>query len=99
MIQQTTIETAIWALWARCLLTARAVGVGYVTAAPVETLIRESRSVIAAEGYSQRDSDLILFDIYTRIHWDWQQPTDRLFETLLEFELEGFFKERGKADA
>jgi hypothetical protein len=87
-----TIDALLWTLWERCLVTAREAD--YAPADAVEQVIRESRAMIAKNGYSKRESDYILFDVYTQIHWDWQRPTDRVFETLLEFELDEFFKER-----
>lgn len=88
----TTIDSMIWTLWEKCLLTAREADLAPAEA--VEKVIRESRALIAVNGYSTRESDYILFDIYTRIHWDWQRPTDRVFESLLEFELDDFLNER-----
>lgn len=87
-----TIEDAIWTLWRNCLMTARAAG--QVPAEAVQKLIRQSREIIVGQGYTKRDSDLILCGVYTAVHWDWPQPTDRVFETLLEFELAEFFRER-----
>ena len=90
--QTPTIEDAIWTLWRDCLTTARAAG--QVPAEAVQKLIRDSRGLIAEQGYAKRDGDLILFNVYTIVHWDWNQPTDRVFEALLEFELDEFFKDR-----
>lgn len=88
----TTIDALIWSLWEPCLVAAREADLAPAEA--VEKVIRESRAIIADNGYSKRESDYILYDIYTRIHWDWQCPTDRVFEGLLEFDLEEFFSSR-----
>ncbi len=92
MERPQTVDDAIWDLWRRCLTTARSEG--EIPAGAVELLIRQSREIIADAGYAKRDSDLLLFHVYTRVHWDWNHPTARLFETLLEFELQEFFNER-----
>lgn len=83
----------IFDLWWKCMTTAREAG--EVPAGAVEQLILRSREILTERGCAKRDADLVLFNIYTAIHWDGNQPTDRIFETLLEFELAEFFKERG----
>lgn len=98
--RQETIETAVWSLWERCLLSARsadlitgAAGVELASLPDaVRFLIGRTKAIIAEK--TGEDPGYALFDVYTRIHWDWDQPTDRVFEAMLEFELEKFFKER-----
>jgi hypothetical protein len=92
MQEPRTIEDGIWALWLRCLTSAQEMGQAPANA--VQRLIVASREIAEEMGYSKRDSDLILFGVYTNIHWDWKHPTARMFETLLEFELYEFFAER-----
>jgi hypothetical protein len=95
-----TIETAIGGLCRKSLISARKLdsvarvfGVNLPNLPDgVQQLIDSTRALIAEQGYSKRDSDYILFGIYTAVHWDWDQPTDRVFETMLEFELADFFK-------
>jgi hypothetical protein len=103
---QLTTEKAIWSLFERCLYSARfcshtagALGLNLPNLATiVEKLISDSRAIMKDFGCSQRDSDSILFTVYTNVHWDWNQPSDRVFETLLEFELAEFFKESGMSN-
>jgi hypothetical protein len=88
-----TAENLIGELWRKCLMDAREAG--EVPAGAVQKLIEQSREILNHYGCSKQLADAVLFGIYTMIHWDWNQPTDRLFETLLEFELAEFFSERG----
>jgi hypothetical protein len=90
---EDVIAGMVWGLWARCITRAR--WAGLAVAEGVEQLILDSREIIAAEGIGETDSDRILFGIYTWIHWDCDRPTDRVFEALLEFELEQFLKIEG----
>jgi hypothetical protein len=92
---EMTTADLIWDLWRKCLLAAREAN---TAAATVQKLISSSRDILAEQGCSQPDSDYVLADIYTRIHWDWALPSDRIFETLLAFELEKFFQDRGFAN-
>jgi hypothetical protein len=79
-------------LWQECRVAAREAG--DVPAETVQQLISQSRDILTDYGCSERDADLVLFDVYTLAHWDWPEPTARIFETLLEFELAEFFRER-----
>jgi hypothetical protein len=88
-----TAENLIGELWRRCLMSAREAG--DVPAEAVQKLIAQSRDILTLHGCSKQLADAVLFGIYTMVHWDWNQPTDRVFETLLEFELAEFFSERG----
>lgn len=88
-----TAENLIGELWRRCLTDARKAG--NVPAGAVQKLIEDSREILAEYGCSKRDADEVLLGLYTTIHWDGDQPTDRVFETLLEIELTEFFSERG----
>jgi hypothetical protein len=88
-----TAENLIGELWRRCLTDAREAG--NVPAGAVQKLIEDSREILTEYGCSKRNADVVLFDLYTMIHWDGDQPTDRVFETLLEIELTEFFSERG----
>lgn len=90
---ETTGARLIWELWRRCLTDAREAG--QVPAGAVEGLIRQSREVLTERGCTKPDADLVLFEVYNTIHFDWKQPTDRIFETMLEFDLAEFFAERG----
>jgi len=87
-----TAEDLISKLWQRCLTDARKAE--NVPAGAVQKLIEDSREILTEYGCPKRIADVVLFDIYTGIHWDGDQPTDRVFETLLEFELAEFFRER-----
>lgn len=93
MNDETTAEDLIFDLWRKCLIAAREAG--EVPAGAVEKLIRDSREALTERNYTENDANLILFNVYSMIHWDWKEPTDRVFETLLEFELADFLKERG----
>jgi hypothetical protein len=88
-----TAENLIGELWRKCLMTAREAG--DVPGEAVQKLIGQSREILTNYGCSKHLADAVLFGIYTMVHWDWNQPTDRIFETLLEFELAEFFSERG----
>lgn len=88
-----TAENLIGELWRKRLMDAREAG--QVPAGAVQKLIEQSREILTHYGCSKQDADTVLFRIYTAIHWDGDQPTDRIFETLLEFELAEFFSERG----
>jgi hypothetical protein len=88
-----TAENLIGELWRRCLMSAREAG--DVPAEAVQKLIAQSRDILTLHGCTKQLADVVLFGIYTAIHWDGDQPTDRIFETLLEFELAEFFSERG----
>jgi len=87
-----TAENLIGELWRRCRQTAQEAG--GLRAEAVQTLICQSREILTSYGCSKRDADVVLFDLYTDAHWDWPEPTARVFETLLEIELQEFFKER-----
>jgi hypothetical protein len=84
-------ERAIWNLWEPRIFKARQAD--NAAAESVQELIAKSRRVIEQAGHT-RDSDLILYSLFIKIHWDCDRPTDRVFETMLGFELESFFKER-----
>lgn len=88
-----TGEDLIWELWRKCLIASRKEG--EVPAEAVQELIRQSREALRERGCTKHDADEVLYGIYENIHWDWDQPTDRIFETLLAFELTEYFKERG----
>jgi hypothetical protein len=88
-----TAEQLIGKLWRRCLMDAREAG--GVPAEAVQKLIGDSRDILTHYGCSKPDADSVLFGLFTMIHWDGDQPTDKVFETLLEFELTEFFNERG----
>jgi hypothetical protein len=87
-----TAEAFLWEIWRLCLLKARKDG--SILADDVESFIANSRALLTAWPSSERDIDFLLFEIFNTIHWDWDQPTDRVFETLLEFELTEFFAKR-----
>lgn len=89
----TTAAEMIWEWWEKALLVSREART--VPAEAVQSIIESTRMVLAAQRCSKENADLLFFDFYTRIHWDWNQPTDRVFETMLSFELEQFFKDRG----
>jgi len=88
-----TAGELIHEMWGRCRKTAGEVG--EVPAGAVEKLIQQSREILDAYGCSKRDADAVLYLVYSAIHWDGDRPTDKIFETLLEFELAEFFSERG----
>jgi len=90
---EVTLERMIGDLWRKCLMSAREAG--EVPASAVQELIRQSRQILSEHGCTKRQADGILYQIYNDIHWDGDQPTDRVFETLLDFELTEFFKEGG----
>jgi hypothetical protein len=79
-------------LWEDCRTTARIAGCGNAKA--VQNLIAQSRELLRHYGCSDRDANVVLFTIYLMSHWDWPEPSARIFETLLEIELFDFFKER-----
>lgn len=80
-------------LWQRSRISAQSAEA--VPAEAVQQLIRQSREILTHYGCSKWDADCVLYDLYTVAHWDWKEPTARIFETLLEFELTEFFSERG----
>ena len=86
-----TIEDLICKLWQGCRRDA--CEAGHVPAEAVQRLIEQSRSILTEYGCSRHDSDLVLYGVYTQAHWDWPEPTARIFETLLEIELAEFFAE------
>lgn len=88
-----TSADAIYRLWTRCRNTAQQEG--HVPAEAVQLLISQSREILADLGCSRRDADSVLYGVYVVAHWDWQEPTARIFETLLEIELAEFFAEQG----
>ena len=88
-----TAENLITELWRKCLMSAREAG--DVPAEKVQKLIADTRAILNRQGCSKEDVDRVLFNLYTEVVWDWKQPTDRIFETLLDFELTEFFSERG----
>jgi hypothetical protein len=87
-----TGEDVIFALWRRCRATAQKEG--FCPGEAVESLIDSSKEILTVYGASEHDINLVLSDIYTVVHWDWPEPTARVFETLLEFELAPYFAER-----
>lgn len=87
-----TGEDLIFQLWRRCRVTAQEAGI--VPAEAVQRLINQSREILTHCGCSRLDADSVLLDVYTVCHWDWPEPTARIFETLLEIELADFFAER-----
>jgi hypothetical protein len=88
-----TARDLVFSEWRKCLQHAREHG--YVPAEAVQKLIVQTREMLVSAGASKQEADVVLFDLYTTIHWDGDQPTDRVFEAMLEFELAEFFKERG----
>ncbi len=88
-----TGQQLIGELWRRSLRVAREAG--DVPATAVQELIGQTRQVLTHYGCSKRDAAFLLYDLYTMVHWDWPEPTARIFETLLELELAEFFVERG----
>jgi len=88
-----TAAELVWDLFEKGLVVARVTNTAPAEA--VEALIKSTRTVMSAAGYSKLDTDRVLFDVYTRVHWDFRDPTARVFETLLEFELADFFRQRG----
>jgi len=91
--ENPTASDLVFSEWRKCLQHAREQG--YVPAEAVQKLIEQTREMLVSVGTSKSDADVVLFDLYTSIHWDGDQPTDRVFEAMLEFELADFFKERG----
>jgi hypothetical protein len=88
-----TAENLITELWGRCLVHAREAGT--IPGERVQGLIAHTREILDHYGCSKENADRVLFHIYTEIHWDWPEPTSRMFESLLEHELAEFFSERG----
>lgn len=88
-----TAHDMVFDEWRKCLMHAREEGCAPAEA--VQTLITRTREALVCDGASKYAADVVLFDLYTMIHWDCDQPTDRVFEAMLEFELAGFFEERG----
>ena len=88
-----TAENLIGELWRRCLKSAREAD--EMPAEAVQGLIGQSREILTQYGATKQQADSVLFGVYTMIHWDWDRPTDRIFEALLEMELAEFFSERG----
>jgi len=88
-----TAEDLIGAMWRNSQKSARLAGT--CPAWAVEMLIRDTREILTHYGCSKPQADEILFGIYTDVHWDGTQPTDRIFETLLDIELTDYFRERG----
>lgn len=88
-----TAANLIFDLWRKCMRTSREAGVAPAEA--VQELIRKSREILTEKGCSERDTEGILFDLYSLIHWEGSYPTDKIFETLLDFELTEYFRERG----
>ena len=89
----TTAPELLWTWWDKCIQASRMADCVHPEA--VESLIESSRRILTAQGATKRDADSVLFGFYTRIRWDFDQPTDRVFESMLEIELTGFFAERG----
>lgn len=87
-----TTADLIFELWRRCRNVAG--NMGHVDAEVVQELITKTREVLTSYGCSKRDADSVLHDLYVAVHWDWPEPTARIFETLLEIELQEFFRER-----
>lgn len=87
-----TAENLIALMWRECRVTARQAG--SVPAEAVQKLIEQTREILSSYGCSPYDSDCVLHDLYIMTHWDWTEPSARIFETLLEIELQDFFKER-----
>lgn len=90
-----TAYDLIFEEWRKCLIHAREQG--FAPAEAVQKLITQTREMLVNDGASKYDADVVLFELYTAIHWDGDQPTDRVFEAMLEFELAEFFTERGLA--
>jgi hypothetical protein len=88
-----TGQEMVFELWRRSQTTARKAAV--VPAEAVQRLIQQTRDILNHYGCSKWDADSVLFLIYSGIRWEGGHPTDRVFETLLEFELAEFFSERG----
>ena len=90
------VQEALYALWRGCMTAAREHG---ANAEAVQQLITRSREFVAEHGGDpHEDADACLAMICTAIHHDWTQPSDRLFEVLLDFELTEYFRERGIHD-
>lgn len=72
---------------------------GTVPAEAVQDLISQSRALVLKHGGTDRETNGIFCMVQSMIHWDWHQPTDRIFETLLDFELTQYWKDAGIAGA
>jgi len=72
---------------------ARARRAGTASAESVQELIERTRTLLSEQGFSKRQMQIVFFEILTVVHWDWKRPSDRIFETLLDFELADFFDE------
>jgi hypothetical protein len=95
--EHNTLACMIGDCWFAVMRAAR--NAGTVGPEIVEDLIAHSRKLLRDSGADASSTDLVLFEIYTAIHWDWDQPTDRIFETMLDFNLQPFFRTQGTADA
>ena len=87
-----SLSDLIAKLWFECMTTARAAG--QVPAEAVQELIEKCRKLMSNMGCTRRDEDGVFSLIQNAIHWEWHEPTDRVFETLLDFELTEHWKER-----
>jgi len=85
----------IFDLWYRCRTSAAALG--FVTAPAVEKLIRDTREILTDSGYSEDQVTRTLFATYCAFQV-WREPTDQVFESVLQAELAAFF-ERLSANA
>jgi hypothetical protein len=88
-----TADDLISKLWQLCRKDA--CDASHVPAEAVQRLIEQSREILTEMGCSKCQADLVLYGVYTQAHWDWPEPTARIFETLLEIELADFFTYRG----
>jgi hypothetical protein len=85
-------EDHVRELWVLALLGARAQGgVGHNV---IKDLLVQSKKILKGARFDHRATGAFLFGIYSEIHWDFPEPTDRLFEAALDRELEEFFSER-----
>ncbi len=88
-----TAEILIGKLWRMCLMSAREAG--HAPAEGVQRLIKQTREILAHYGCTKQLADSLLFDLVHGDSLGQDQPTDRIFEALLEIELSEFFAERG----
>lgn len=87
-----TGEDLIVQLWQNCRNAARYTG--SANAEAVQRLIFKTREILSLCGCSKDDADSVLYTVYIMAHWDWTEPTARIFEALLGLELADYFKER-----
>lgn len=91
-----TAEKLISGMWKKCRVTAQQAE--SVPAEAVQKLIEQTREILTSHGSSQYEADIVLYGLYLEAHWDWPEPTARVFESLLEIELARFFRERMKLE-